>query len=125
MPIEKSGVAILIRPVVPLEPPSTSTDWVELQASGSQSRLGFGRGVHYPPQRLGPLRGEGGGDVVRGQRLQGCWGVGEMLVRKPWVWGAAGRSGHGSSHWGGNWGSPLNWLSPKTSAHTCPSPANS
>lgn len=38
---------------------------------------------------------------------------------------AAEGLGQGSSHWGGNWGSPINWLSPKTSAHTCPSPSNS
>lgn len=70
-------------------------------------------GPPRPAPEAWPCAGEGGGDVVRGQRLQGCWGAGEMLVRKPRVWGAAGRSRQGFSHWGGSWGVPPNRLSPK------------
>lgn len=103
------------------QPPPFWCPWSPLpQAQTGWSRVARGLspgsasgGPPRPAPEAWPRAGEGGGDVVRGQRLQGSWGAGEMLVRKPRVWGAAGRSRQGSSHWGGSWGVPPNRLSPK------------
>ena len=67
--------------------PSTGTDWVEPQASESQSWLGLGRGLHHPPQRPGPVQGEG---VGCGQRAEAA----ELL-------GGGGRGPHTGEGTGG------------------------
>ena len=103
------------------QPPPRWCPWSPLpQAQTGSSRVArglspgsaSGGASTTSPRGLAQRRG-GWGNVVRGQRLQGCRGAGEMLVRKPWFWGAAGRSRQGSSHWGGSWGVPPNPLSPK------------
>lgn len=112
-----------LHPRVPLEPPPKCTDRVELRASGSHSPAQSRVGPQLSFPEAWPCGGGGqGGDVVRGQRLQGWGQRREMLVRKLRVWGAAVRGGQVSSYWGESWGSPINWLSPKGSGHKCPSP---
>ena len=112
-----------LHPRVPLEPPPKRTEWVELRALGSHSPAQSRAGPQLSPPEAWPCGGGGrGGDVVRGQRLQGRGQRREMLVRKLWVLGAAVRGGQGSAYWGESWGSPINWLSPKGSGHKCPSP---
>ena len=82
-------------------------------------------GPPRPAPEAWPSAGEGGGDVVRGQRLQGCRGAGRCLSGNPGLGEQLAGVGKGPHTGEGAGGSPQTRSAQKSSAHTCPCPANS